>query len=347
MATSPDPVPAGEAEAAAGKEPGLRTRTKAILVLVALAALYGLYVVSLQFFAYTSDAFVANDVVMVAAEVEGRIVAVHVRDNQRVSAGEPLITLDPMPYQLQVELRSAQLQKAEADALAAERTVARVEADRTASVAHLDFARVTERRYGDLAKLNAAPLQRYDESVTARLEAEAKLRAMDAVLAETRATALSAKATVGVAEQALDLARYNLAQTRVLASVDGYVNNLWLRVGDYARVGEARVGIVADDRWQVVALYREEVIRHLRPDLRVWLWLDSYPYQLFRGRVEGVARAIAHRDQQNQPLPQIAPTTGWIRFQQRFPVRIRFEALPADVRLHVGSNARALVIYGW
>lgn len=135
----------------------MRTRTKALLIVAGLAGAYGLYVVSLQFFAYTSDAFVANDVVLVAPEVEGRIVAVHVTDNQFVKAGEPLITLDPTPYALQVDLKAAALDKARADHEAAERTVARVEADRSSAVAHLNFARVTERRYGDLDPAPAPP----------------------------------------------------------------------------------------------------------------------------------------------------------------------------------------------
>lgn len=325
----------------------MRTRTKAVLIALGLAGLYGLYVVSLQFFAYTADAFVANDVVMVAPEVEGRIVAVHVVDNQLVKAGEPLLTLDPTPYRLQMELAAAALDKALADQAAAERTVARVEADRRSAVAHLNFARVTERRFSDLAKLNAAPIQRVDEATTVRLEAEAKLSAADAVLAETRAQADATRAATGVARQALDLARYNLAQTRVLAPIDGHVNNLWLRIGDYVHTGEARIGLVADDHWRVVALYKEEAIRHLGEGETAWIHVDSYPFNLFRGRVQGIVRAIAHRDQQTALLPEIAATTGWIRFQRRFPVRVSLDAVPEDVRLRVGANARVLVVYGW
>jgi multidrug resistance efflux pump len=46
-------------------------------------------------------------------------------------------------------------------------------------------------------------------------------------------------------------------------------------------------------------------------------------------------------------LPNIDPTTGWIRFQRRFPVRISLDDVPEDVRLRVGANARVLAVYGW
>lgn len=97
----------------------MSTRRKLLLAALGIGVLYALYCLSLQFFAYTSDAFVANDVVLIAPEVEGRIVAVHVVDNQFVQAGDPLLTLDPTPYQLQVDLKTSQVAKARADADAA------------------------------------------------------------------------------------------------------------------------------------------------------------------------------------------------------------------------------------
>lgn len=322
-------------------------RRKLLLVAAGIGAIYALYCISLQFFAYTSDAFVANDVVLVAPEVEGRIVAVHVKDNQYVLAGESLITIDETPYALQVGLKTAQVAKARADADAARRTAIRADSDRISAEAHLNLARITEHRFADLVKLNAAPQQRYDETVAALKEAEARLRATAALLAAAQEDVVAADAAVEVAQRALDLANYNLSQTHVLAPISGHVNNLWLRVGDYARVGEPRVGIAADDDWRVIALYKEEAIRHLQEGSHVYVYLDTQPFRLLRGRIQGVARAIAHRDQQSAILPDIAPTTGWIRFQRRFPVRIHLEGVPADVQLHVGSNARTLAVYGW
>lgn len=325
----------------------MSTRRKLLLAIAGAGFVYGLYCISLQFFAYTSDAFVANDVVLVAPEVEGRIVAVHVTDNQVVKAGEPLLTIDETPYALQVGLKTAAVAKAKADADAARGATLRAEADQISAEAHLALTRTTERRYGDLVKLNAAPQQRYDETVAGLKEAEARLKASAALLAAARQDAVAAEAAVAVAERALDLARYNLRQTHIVAPVDGQVNNLWLRVGDYAKVGEPRIGVVAADDWRVVALYKEDAIRHLREGSEVIIYLDTEPFRLLRGRVQGVARAIAHRDQQTALLPEIEPTTGWIRFQRRFPVRIRLEDVPDDIELHVGANARVVTVYGW
>lgn len=325
----------------------MRVRRKLLLTAVVVGGLYGLYCVSLQFFAYTSDAFVANDVVLVAPEVGGRIVAVHVTDNQPVHVGDPLLTIDETPYALQVDLKKAAVAKAKADTEAARRAVIRTDADRTSAEAHLAFARTTERRFGDLVQLNAASPQRHDETVAALREAEARLKATAALLAAAQADVVAAEAATNVAQRELDLAAYNLSRTHVVAPIDGHINNLWLRIGDYAPIGIPRMGIAADNDWRVIALYKEEAIRHLHEGATVFVYLDTQPFRLLRGEVQGIARAIGHRDQQTAIVPEIPPTTGWIRFQKRFPVRIHLQDIPEDVPLHVGANARTLVVYGW
>ena len=44
-----------------------------------------------------------------APEVSGRIVALHVTNNQRVKRGEPLVDIDPEPFELRVRQARAQV----------------------------------------------------------------------------------------------------------------------------------------------------------------------------------------------------------------------------------------------
>lgn len=339
--------PAKPAEAPERKQRRSGLRWRLLLVAVVVAALWALYTLSLQFVAYTSDAFVATDVLQVAPQVGGRIAALHVADNQFVRKGELLIEIDPTPYALQVALREADLAKAEADVQTAIRDVGRARAELSTRQESLGLARRTERRFAVLVGKQAASQLAFDEASTKMREAEREVRASEASLEALQQEVEASKAATGVARQALKLARWNLSQTRLLAPIDGYVNNMWLRVGDYALAGEPRLAIVASDRWRVVALYKEEAIRHLAEGGPVWIQLDIYPWRLFRGHIQGVTRGISRELRQTALLPDIAPTTGWIRFQRRFPVRILLDPVPDDVRLHVGANARTLAIYGW
>ena len=76
--------------------------------------LFILWEILTYFVAYTDDAYVRSDLVAVAPEVTGPIIAVHVVDNQTVKKGDKLVTIDPVPFQLDVNQRQAQIDEATA-----------------------------------------------------------------------------------------------------------------------------------------------------------------------------------------------------------------------------------------
>jgi membrane fusion protein (multidrug efflux system) len=71
----------------------------------------------------TDDAYVNGHVTFVAPRVAGQVQRVLVDDNMRVKAGDPLVELDPEPYQVQVNIKLAALKAAEADLRATESEV--------------------------------------------------------------------------------------------------------------------------------------------------------------------------------------------------------------------------------
>jgi membrane fusion protein (multidrug efflux system) len=71
----------------------------------------------------TDNAYVVGNITPISAEVGGQVVALYTDDNMVVQAGEPLVQLDPIPYQLAVDQATADLAQARADALAADTTV--------------------------------------------------------------------------------------------------------------------------------------------------------------------------------------------------------------------------------
>jgi membrane fusion protein, multidrug efflux system len=68
----------------------------------------------------TDDAYVNGHVTFVAARVPGQVIKVRVDDNNRVRKGDLLVQLDPEPYQIQVDLKTAALTQARADLVAAQ-----------------------------------------------------------------------------------------------------------------------------------------------------------------------------------------------------------------------------------
>ncbi|MFV9671028.1 HlyD family secretion protein [Pantoea sp. ARC607] len=64
---------------------------------------------------WTRDGKVRAELVDITPEVSGRITQLRVRDNQFVHRGDPLLTLDPVPWQIALDNAAAQLSKAQAD----------------------------------------------------------------------------------------------------------------------------------------------------------------------------------------------------------------------------------------
>ena len=69
----------------------------------------------------TEDAFVEAHIINVARQtVSGHIVRFLVEENDRVKKGEPLVQIDPEPFQVQVNLKRSAVEVATGDLAAAE-----------------------------------------------------------------------------------------------------------------------------------------------------------------------------------------------------------------------------------
>ena len=95
------------------------TRRRRITIAAAIVvAVLALYEVTTSFLAYTADAYVQSDLVALAPQITGRVVTVHVADNQNVVRGDLLVTIDPVPFQLAVDQRRAEVDEAGAQVAA-------------------------------------------------------------------------------------------------------------------------------------------------------------------------------------------------------------------------------------
>jgi hypothetical protein len=83
--------------------PRCRVARFLLTIVVVLAAWWG----SGYLFAYTDDAYLTSDLVSVTPEVSGPIETVQVTDNQWVTQGTLLFTIDPVPFRLELERQQA------------------------------------------------------------------------------------------------------------------------------------------------------------------------------------------------------------------------------------------------
>jgi multidrug efflux system membrane fusion protein len=317
-----------------------RRATSVLLVIAAAAILYFGFG---AFIAYTDDAYIQSDLVAIAPEVSGVIESVVVSDNQKVAAGDPLAAIDPTPYQLDVALKQSEVARLTSIVAVKSQALAGDAATLASAKAALGLAQ------DDFDRTNALAVPQYVSKADLDQASDTLKAAQDQVTLRQsqedvgKSEVASAQADVAVAQAALAVAQYSLARTKLAAPVDGYVNNLTLRPGAYVQRGEAAIGIVDNSRWRVVANFKEGTAASVSPGQRVWVWLDSRPWKLWPGTVQGVGRGIARSETPRALLPYIAPTTDWIRLNRRLAVTILLDPpLPADA-LYMGADARVFL----
>ncbi len=160
-------------------------------------------------------------------------------------------------------------------------------------------------------------------------------------------TAIQAEAAFKLARQQLAQAEVNLQRTQVRSPVNGYVTNLLLRVGDYAREGTANVSVIDSDSYWVDGYFEETKMARVCVGDRVEAKLMGYA-QPIEGHVATVTRGIGVSNAAAgvQGLPNVDPIYTWVRLAQRVPVRVAIDRVPAGIPLVSGMTATLTVMDG-
>jgi membrane fusion protein (multidrug efflux system) len=120
-AASPAPAPTqvpSPLPPAAHTSPPARRRVRIVIGVIVAAAIliFGIPRVIHAFHTVsTDDAYVNSYVTFVAPRVEGQVARVLVDDNNRVKKGDVLVELDPEPYRIQVAIKQAAVDSAQAN----------------------------------------------------------------------------------------------------------------------------------------------------------------------------------------------------------------------------------------
>jgi len=149
-----------------------------------------------------------------------------------------------------------------------------------------------------------------------------------------------AEATLAQQNANLTQANINLERTELRSPVNGWITNLQIRQGDYAKAGQQALSIVDSDSFWLDGYFEETALKQIRDGDPAKIWLLGYN-KVLHGRVDSVARGIvvSNATPGNSGLATVNPIFTWVRLAQRVPVRIHFEDVPEDLRLVIGMTA--------
>lgn len=324
----------------------------------------------------TNDAMVRANIVGIAPQVSGRIVELHVEDNQYVKQGDLLYVIDPRPYQARLDKAKAELLLAEkevdsrrASSGSAEIAIERLEHQRAAANAEVKrieaedeylhhylerLEPLADKQYVTTDQLKQAR-SRYEASRAELADAKAKelsaLSAVEEAKSDSR-RAVSLIAQVGDINARIEAARamvtaaeLDLEYCYVRAPFNAYVTNLNTREGEYAKAGAQMFALVDDRHWYVIADFKETYLQSIKPGQAAEVFLVGYPGKRYHGVVTGIGWANSPDNTKQQGvLPEVQRTLNWVILASRFPVRIEIAERDPEHPLRMGMTAFVTVL---
>ncbi|WDZ76128.1 HlyD family secretion protein [Ensifer adhaerens] len=292
-----------------------------------------------RFMVSTDDAYIEGDIATISPKVSGYVAKVDVVANQKVKAGDPLVTLDDGDYRIAAEQAEAKiatqklaLSRFDAQIAGAKASLAQTEAQKKALEATVRGAELAQKRASDLQSKAVGTVASLDNADVALDQARANLSGADANIAAANAsiTVLEAQRTEAESEiRSLELARdkanRDLGFTVLKAPYDGIVGNVAVQVGDLVSAGQRLAALVPVDQLYIDANFKETQIAHLVPGSKVKVHVDAYEDHAIEGTVASISPASGSVF---SLLPAENATGNFTKVIQRVPVRI---TLPAEV----------------
>jgi membrane fusion protein (multidrug efflux system) len=306
-----------------------------------------------QYVVSTDNAYVRGSITAISARVDGYVEEVHATSNDRVEAGDPLVTLRADQFEADVDTARAELRAAEADVeigraavdnMRARRRlqhslIAQAEARLEAARAQAEQAAREVERYRKLLETNSGSRQKFEAVSTEERTMRADVHRTEAELAAARAqlpvidseirrlgTEIERlQAKVESARSDLDRAEIALSDTVVAAPIDGVVGNHRVEPGMYMEAGWPMMSVVPlHDTW-IVANFKETKLDRLRVGQEARLEIDAFPDAVMVGRIDSLAPASAA---EFSLLPAQNATGNFIKVVQRIPVKIFYDLPP-------------------
>lgn len=304
---------------------------------------------------YTDDAYIQADFTLVAPRIAGQINQVLVENNQIVTKGQLLASIDDRDLTVAVQMATANLDSAKASIASLKAQVSRqgmlikqARANVVADDASIKLAQQNLVRYQNLSADGAGSKQEAQEA-QAQLQVQRATRKRDQAAQGAASLQVNilmadlkkAEAELTRAAAVLDQANLNLSYAKITAPIEGIVDNRSVREGAFVGVGVPLLAVVPLDAIYVEAKYRETQLANIRPGQKVKIKIDALSGVTLTGKVTSLAPASGVTF---SPIAPHNATGNFTKVVQRLPVRIAFDKGQVELeRLRVGMSVQPTI----
>ena len=311
----------------------MNPRIRRLLLMVALPIV--LIIAGLWYWVHSSryqdtdNAYVVADQVNVAPQVAGRVLTVPVSQNQAVTEGQVLLTIDPQPFQIALDQANANL----------ENTRNQIQSQQAAlkgAEAHADYLRREVQRQTNLVKQDVVSASKVDDLRTQLTVAEQQIAQIKASLSGNPDLPYTQQAMYKQALAARDDAALQLSYATLKAPAAGVVTEVDIKPGDVVAPGRPVFALVMSGKRWVEANFKETQLTRVHVGQKVEVKIDTYPGRKWQGTVESIAPGTGSVF---SVLPAQNATGNWVKVVQRIPVRIALDEVQDGPDLRAGMSA--------
>jgi len=308
-------------------------RLRRLLLMIALPLV--LVVVGLWYWVHseryqdTDNAYVVADQVSIAPQVSGRVTTVAVTQNQTVAPDQPLLQIDPQPFQITLDQANANLENVRNEIRAQQAQLA-------GAVAHAAYLQREVDRDTNLVKQDVVSTSKLDDMRTQLTEAQEQIAQIRANLSGNPDLPYTEQASYKQALAARDQAALELSYTTVKAPAAGVVTEVDIKPGDVVAAGHPVFALVMSGKRWIEANFKETQLTHVHVGQPVEISVDTYSGHTWHGTVESIAPGTGSVF---SVLPAQNATGNWVKVVQRIPVRIAIQADPDGPDLRAGMSA--------
>jgi membrane fusion protein (multidrug efflux system) len=325
-------------------------RIALVLVLLSLSGAGVAYWYYIHIFISTADAYVNGYVGVISARVPGRVAQVLVDNDQHVTSGQVLVTLEPQDFEMTVAQAEGNLGRRRQELAQDYVKVATNRTKVAEAEANFKLAGIDQRRYTSLYERRTVPKQTLDNvdtryRVNEALVNKAKRELQESLAAIGGSTAIPVEEQPAIKEARakLEQTRLNLGYTRVTAKINGYITRRQVEVGNWVEPGQPLMMLVPLEIPQlwVQANYKETELNHVYLGQPATVTVDTYPGVKFQGTVDSI---MAGTGSAFSLLPPENATGNWVKVVQRIPVKILLlPPFPENQPLRLGMSTEVTV----
>jgi membrane fusion protein (multidrug efflux system) len=309
-----------------------------VIGVLVLAAFFGIKsLIHNMKYESTDNAQIESRAVPVIARVSGYIDSLSVDDFGNVKSGQLLIKIDDQEYSIAVTQAKADVLNAEADLANAQAAYRNSLANKKFATANAEVqqSRLTKAktdlaRDESLFKERAITQKQLDDS-RSNLDAVTKqytanneqINLASTQISTAEAQLQKAKALIETRKATLDQATLKLSYCKIVAPVSGRIGRRTIEKGQFVQAGAPLFAVVNDERFWIVANFKETQLEKMKEGQEVFVKLDGYPDTEIKGKVSSFSQATGAKF---ALLPPDNATGNFVKVTQRVPVKIEIDS---------------------